>query len=186
MNHFAKPATLLFLAMIALIACKSGPDATSGASKSRSSGTAAGSSNRQSPGSTVGNTGEFTDVVGLDWQLVEIRLASRRVQINRDKLAAEGFGEIFTLRFEDGRVSGIGAPNRYFGPYTLAGNQAISMGQMASTQMATFREPEELKEHEYYAYLQNASKWGLSGGNLELHSKGADGAEAVLVFVLVR
>jgi heat shock protein HslJ len=173
MKHFVKLTALLSLAMIALIACKSGPDATSGAS-------------RKSAGATVNNTGEFTDVVGMDWQLVEIRLASRRIQINRDKLAAEGFGEIFTLRFEDGRVSGIGAPNRYFGPYTLADNQAISMGQMASTQMATFREPEELKEHEYYAYLQNVSRWNVSGNNLELHSKGANGAEAVLVFVLAK
>ena len=173
MNHFAKPAALLFLAMIALVACTSGPDASSGASKSRSS-------------STVADSSDFSDVANKDWQLTELRLVSGRIQINRDKLAAEGFGEIFTLRFEDGRASGVGAPNRYFGPYTLADDQSISMGQMASTQMATFREPEELKEHEYYAYLNNVSRWSLSGGNLELHSKGADGAEAVLVFVAVK
>jgi len=172
MKHCVKPAVVLLVAVIALAACKSGPDATSGASKSRSS-------------SAVADSTDFADVVGMDWRLVQIRRASGRIEINRDKPAAEG-GEIFTLRFEDGRVSGLGAPNRYFGPYTLADNQAISMGQMASTQMATFREPEELKEHEYYAYLNNVSRWSLSGGNLELHSKGTDGAEAVLVFAAVR
>jgi hypothetical protein len=53
---------------------------------------------------------------------------------------------------------------------------------MISTLMAPLRELEELKEHEYYMYLQSATKWNLEKENLELYSKGEDGAEVVLVF----
>ena len=172
MKHCVKPAVVLLVAVIALAACKSGPDATSGASKSRSS-------------SAVADSTDFADVVGMDWRLVQIRRASGRIEINRDKLTAEGFGEIFTLRFGDTLVSGTGAPNTYRGPYTLSGNQAVSMGPMASTQMAAFREPEELKEHDFYGYLHDVYRWNLANGNLELNTR-ANGTEAVLVFAPAR
>jgi len=179
MKHFVKLAVVLSLVAIALAACTGVPEATDTASLSSSS----------SAGGTSGTSDstEFADVANRDWLLVELRIGSRRVAINRDKLAAEGFGEFFTLRFAYERimVNGVGAPNRYFGPYTLAENQAITMGPVASTQMAALREPEELKEHEYYNYLNNIYRWNLTGGNLELQTR-ADGTEAVLVFAQAR
>jgi hypothetical protein len=48
--------------------------------------------------------------------------------------------------------------------------------------MAPLREPEYLKEQEFFAYLQNTTKWNVVDKNLELQSTGADGTAAVLVF----
>ena len=126
---------------------------------------------------------EFSTVMNKDWNLVEIRTKSENIIIERDKLAEEGFGDIFTLRFDSERVNGIGAPNRYFAPYTLTDKQGITIKTVAQTLMIAIREPEKLKEHDYFVYLQNTAKWSFTKENLELYSHGEDGAEAVLVFV---
>jgi heat shock protein HslJ len=124
----------------------------------------------------------FSGVRGKDWNLAEVRAGQERIVINRAAWAGEGFAELFTLRFEADLVSGAGAPNRYGAPYSLSANNAISIGMIRGTLMAPFREPEELKEHEFFALLQKAKKWNLAGGNLELYSEKEDGTEAVLVF----
>ena len=125
---------------------------------------------------------KFSDVKNKDWNLVELRLPRETISFERGKLAEEGFDEIFTLRFDDERVSGVGAPNRYFAPYTAADKQAITIKNIAGSLMASIREPEKLKEHSYFNYLQNVTRWDLVKGNLELYSKGEDGAEVVLVY----
>jgi heat shock protein HslJ len=120
-----------------------------------------------------------------DWNLVELKSESGNIIFNRNKMAAEEIGNFFFLRFDSERVSGVGAPNRFFGNYTLLDNQALRINPLASTLMATFREPEELREYEYFKYLQNASKWNLNRGKLEIYSKKDDGSEAILVFAPV-
>jgi heat shock protein HslJ len=124
----------------------------------------------------------FSDVMNKDWNLAEVRVKPENIIIERDKLKEEGFGDIFTLRVDAERVSGVGAPNRYFAPYTLADKQGITVKMVSQTMMLAIREPEKLKEHDYFAYLQNAAKWNMVKGNLELLSKAKDGAEAILVF----
>ena len=130
----------------------------------------------------------FDDVIDRDWVLVELRVevdAKRdNVILNREKLTAEGFGNTFTLRFDIERVGGAGAPNRFFAPYTLASNQAITIGMLAATLMAAIRQPEELREHEFFELLQNVSKWDIVAGSLELHSQKDGDSEVVLVFAL--
>jgi heat shock protein HslJ len=128
------------------------------------------------------STQKFQDVQDRDWNLVEIRLKQEIITLDRNKLAEEGFDNIFTLRFDVERVGGTGAPNHYFAPYTLADKQAITIKNMAQTLMAAIFEPEVLREHDYFVYLQNTSKWNIEKGNLELYTKDNDGAEAVLVF----
>jgi len=126
---------------------------------------------------------KFSNVMDKDWKLIAVRGSPANITFNRAKLADEGFGDIFTLRFDKERVNGVGAPNRYFAPYTLANKQDIAIKEVAQSQMAPLREPEYLKEQEFFAYLQKATKWNLvKEGNLELYSKGEDGTEAVLVF----
>jgi len=61
---------------------------------------------------------EFSTVMNKDWNLAEIRTKPENIIIERGKLKEEGFGDIFTLRFDTERVNGVGAPNRYFAPYT--------------------------------------------------------------------
>ena len=125
----------------------------------------------------------FSDVEGKEWFLSEVRSAAGTVRFDREKLEADGFEGIYTASFQEGRLSGMGAPNRFFGPYTAGSNRSLSIGNMASTLMMAFREPDGLKEHEYFAYLSRVTRWDLRRGVLELYSSGEDGREAVLVFV---
>jgi heat shock protein HslJ len=125
---------------------------------------------------------DFAGIQGKDWNLAEIRTGQKQIAINRAAWTEEGFGEFFTLHFDAERVSGAGAPNRYFAPYSLSADNAISIGMIAGTLMAAFREPEEIKEHEFFALLQKANKWNLAGENLELYTEKEDGTETVLVF----
>jgi len=126
---------------------------------------------------------QFSTVMNRDWNLAEVRTKPENIIIERGKLAEKGFGDIFTLRFDAERVNGVGAPNRYFAPYTLDDKQGITIKTVAQTLMIAIHEPEELKELDYFVYLQNVTKWNIAKDNLELRSTGKDGAEAVLVFV---
>jgi heat shock protein HslJ len=126
--------------------------------------------------------GGFSNVRDKDWELVEIRSKPENVLFDRSKLKEEGFGNIFTLRFDAIRVNGVGAPNGYAAPYTAVDKQqTISIRPAVQTLMAPLHEPEKLKESEFFNYLQNATKWNLEKGNFSLYSKG-EGGEVVLVF----
>jgi heat shock protein HslJ len=118
-----------------------------------------------------------------EWVLAEIRSARNTIQIDRQKLAANNIGGFFTINFQEGNVSGMGAPNRFRGPYTLGSGNALNIGLLASTLMAAFIEADELKEHEYFAYLSSVTRWALREGRLELSGSDSDGNEVVLVFV---
>ena len=126
---------------------------------------------------------KFSNVVDKDWKLIAVRGGPGNITFDRSKLVEEGFADIFTLRFDKERVNGVGAPNRFFAPYTRTDNkQGISIQAIAQSQMAPLREPEYLKEQEFFAYLQNTTQWTIADKNLELHSTGEDGTAAVLVF----
>jgi heat shock protein HslJ len=129
-------------------------------------------------------TPNFSSVKDKDWFLVEVRTGSETINFDRAKLAEEGFVDIFSMRFDVERINGVGAPNRYFAPYVLDKKLGITIKAVSQTQMAPLREPEKLKEHDFFAYLQKTTKWNFVKGRLEFYSKGEDGSEAVLVFVL--
>ena len=124
----------------------------------------------------------FADVSGKEWKLIEVQVKNNNIGFDRGALTTEGFGDIFTLTFDLERISGVGAPNRYVAPYTLDKNQAISIKTIAGTLMAPLRQPEKLKEHDYFKYLENSYKWDLSGGKLALLTKAEDGAEVKMIF----
>ncbi|GHV85738.1 hypothetical protein AGMMS50230_13460 [Spirochaetia bacterium] len=119
----------------------------------------------------------FSDIQGKEWILEEVRSPAGTVRMDRKKLEADGMGGVYTLSFAD-RLSGMGAPNRYFGPYTAGAGKALTIGELASTMMMTIKEPDGLKEKDYFTYLSNVTRWDLRGGKLELHSS----AGTVLVF----
>jgi heat shock protein HslJ len=134
-----------------------------------------------------GSAVTFRDVQGEEWTLLEIKSPGKTVSIDRKKLEAVNLGGAFTASFEsssenEGRLSGVGAPNRYFGPYTLGENNTLSVGLLAGTMMAAIFEPEELKENEFLDYLSKAKRWDLKSGELELYSVNSSGAETVLTF----
>ncbi len=127
---------------------------------------------------------KFSDVMGKEWKLIKVAVNDREILFDRDTLANEDAGNIFTFNFDGQNFSGTGAPNRYSGQYTLGANQAISMSAIISTKMAPLRQPEKLRENDYFDYMQNVYKWDLVDNNLELYSKTEDGAEVKLVFLL--
>jgi len=128
------------------------------------------------------SSADFKDVKGKEWMLLEIKSQGKTVSIDRKKLEAGDMGGAFSINFDVSMVSGMGAPNRYNGPYTVGDNNALNIGTLASTKMFAFNEPEELKEDEFFAYLSKASRWNLSSGKLEIYSANSAGAEIVLIF----
>jgi heat shock protein HslJ len=131
-----------------------------------------------------GSTPRFSDVRDREWKLIAVRTMPEDIKFDRKRLIDEGFGDIFTIQFSADQVSGMGAPNRYFGPFEIGKDQAMSIRNVAATLMAPIREPEKLKERDFFTYLGNVYHWTISQGNLELSTKGENGAEAVMVFVL--
>ena len=132
-----------------------------------------------------GRSPNFSDVSGKEWLLVEIQTQPQNIVLDRDNLKADGFEKVFTLNFDTERLSGMGAPNRYFAPFALEKNQIIKIQPIAGTLMAPIREPEQLKERQFFDYLQNAYKWNFTKeGRFELYSKDGNGTEAVLIFNL--
>ncbi|MDR0623323.1 MAG: META domain-containing protein [Treponema sp.] len=130
-----------------------------------------------------GSTPKFSDVRDKEWKLIAVRTAPEDINFDRTRLIDEGFGDIFTIQFSADQVSGKGAPNRYFGPFEVGSEQAISIKNVAATLMAPIREPEKLKERDFFVYLQNTYRWTINKRNLEISTRGESGADAVMVFV---
>jgi heat shock protein HslJ len=134
---------------------------------------------------TLSDTGKETEneLTGKEWRLSEVRIDGINTGFNRNALTRNGLtlAEGFILSFDAEMISGMGAPNRYVGPYTRTGNQ-ISISTLAATKMALLFELENLNEQDYFNYLQNATSWNFVNNNLELNSKTADGKSVVLIF----
>ena len=128
---------------------------------------------------------KFSEVTGKEWLLKEIRTQGGVKALYRSDIVRQGFNEsIFSLVLDAERISGMGAPNRYFAPYTLGKKQSITIQNIAGTLMAPLFELDVLKEHEYYTYLQNVYEWNLVNGQLELYSKNTTSSStSTLVFV---
>jgi len=130
----------------------------------------------------------FGDVEGKEWFLLEFTRAGKTIAMDRKALEAIGMGGVYTINFRQGnaaggnQVSGLGAPNRYFGPFTTGDNRTLSIGNLASTMMLAFIEPDGLKEYEYFSMLSRLSRWNLRDGKLTLYSSDSDGNETVMVF----
>ena len=126
----------------------------------------------------------FADVKDKDWVLAEIRTPSGTVPMDRQKLESANLGAAYTLSFGPDRVTGTGAPNRFTGPYAAGEGRSLSIGRMASTQMLSLVQPEDLTEYEFFAYLERVTSWDLRENRLELESSTKSGDAAVLVFNL--
>ena len=126
----------------------------------------------------------FGDIRGKEWKLAGLRTAAGDRGFSRRALEEEGFGDAFSLKFEGERISGVGAPNRYFAPYELGDGQTLEIKSLAHTLMASFKEPAALNEAEYFAFLEKAGRWALAEGRLELSTESPGGEPATLVFLI--
>jgi len=137
-----------------------------------------------------GRTTETTAISGFiqaerqEWFLIEIRSPSQNVVFDRRVLDAEGFVGVYSVNFENGRISGMGSPNRYFGTYESGESGALSIGDIASTMMFSFRQPGGLMEGVYFDLLSMVKRWEFGNNRLELYTVQADGDEAVMIFEL--
>jgi heat shock protein HslJ len=139
--------------------------------------------NTSDPSTAGTNAANFSAIEGNEWKLIEVYVNGINTRFNRNTLPEEP-GNLFTLNFDAQNISGLGAPNRYSAPYTKGDNQTLSIMLIRSTLMASLFQPENLTEHDFFIYLQNAYSWKLVNNNLELLSKSQNGGEVRLVFSL--
>jgi heat shock protein HslJ len=125
---------------------------------------------------------DFSRVMGKDWLLTEIRQSGDGVMLDRAAMEADGLGSAFTLRFDAERISGQALPNRYFGPYRRDG-QNLSLGEPATTLMASLLPWEGPTETEYLGILRGVQSWTWDQGKLILTAT-IEGQPAVLIFSL--
>lgn len=124
-----------------------------------------------------------TGVIGFDWVLVEIVTPeSGIIDLNRPQLEADGMGDVYSLRFDgEERVSGKAAPNRYTADCGWGDDSTVGIGPIAATRMMAFKEPEPLKEPEFFDYLSRVTRWAVmdQGQRMELYT---EPPRATLVF----
>ena len=130
---------------------------------------------------------DMSGIKGKDWKLYAIRTSAGN-GFSREKLdqKLKEFGveaDWFTLRFGDETVSGVGAPNRYNAPFEQGDGYKIFFGWPASTLMASFIEPEDITEHEFFGFISRINRWNVTAdGKLEIFTADDEGSEVVLVF----
>jgi len=183
MKKIAKGIFLLFmLCAMLFVSCAGSAEAASNESVALSGGIASNEAGTAEQWSGGAGTDVLNEIEGKEWFLMELRSAGALpVRIDRSRIEASNIADSFTISFQEGRVSGMGWPNRYAGPYTVGSGDALSIGNLASTMMAAFVELEELREYDYFAYLSKVTRWAVRDGKLELYST-SDGRETVLVY----
>ncbi|GHV67120.1 hypothetical protein AGMMS49928_03450 [Spirochaetia bacterium] len=123
-------------------------------------------------------------IIGPEWFLAEIRTPEKVIPIDRAKLEDDNMGGFFTLRFEGETLAiGQGAPNRYRAPCSWGDDNTLEIGPAAATLMMAVKEPESLKEHEFFNYLARVKRYKLIEGRLELYARDSENAPwTILVF----
>jgi len=121
----------------------------------------------------------FSRIRPIDWNLAEVLKGAQTIVIDREKAQRE----IYSIRFQEGRVRGRGADNLFFAPYTEGRNNSISIQRIAGTYMVPIFEMEEFREHEYFRYLERAYRWEFRDWKLKLYTYDENKEEAILVFI---
>jgi hypothetical protein len=115
----------------------------------------------------------------IDWNLAEVRKGTRIVVIDREKAQRE----IYSIRFQDGRIRGRGADNVYSAPYAEGPDNSLSIQRIASTYMVPLFEMENFTEHEYFRCLERAYRWELIDWKLKLYTCDENKEETILEFI---
>lgn len=78
-----------------------------------------------------------------------------------------------TIEFKDGRVGGTSACNSYGGEYTVEGS-AVTIGEIAMTEMACFPENVMSLESQYLSALSAVGSFAVDDANLVLSGDGVE------------
>jgi heat shock protein HslJ len=113
-----------------------------------------------------------------NWYLDEVRIGTNIININRNNKP----DLTYTIMFNTEQFTGAGAPNRFFGSYAANKDHTILFNKIRSTRMVPIFEMYDIKEHEYFSYIERAASWKVHNGKLELYSSKEDGAQVILVY----
>ena len=113
-----------------------------------------------------------------NWYLDEVKIGSTVIIVSRDNKPEL----TYTIMFNGERFAGVGAPNHYFGSYVTNKDHAILFKKIGSTRMLPIFEMYDIKEHEYFSYIEKATFWKIREGKLELYSSKEDGTKVILVY----
>jgi heat shock protein HslJ len=137
--------------------------------------------NTAQTGST--GAGHLSTIMGKEWKLSEIRLPGKTTMVDRNKLSADGMGDIFTFTVDSIRISGKAAPNRYASVYQAGVNNSLTIQAPVSTMMASIYDLKGVREQEYFQYLSRVKSWNVNQDKLELYTTDTNNKEVVLVYV---
>jgi heat shock protein HslJ len=129
-------------------------------------------------GSRVADNAAFSEVEDKVWNLMEVKKGIAVISIDRSRASKD----IYSVKFQAGRLIGTGADNACFGSYTTYEKNAISMGNIISSRMAPLFEMRNFTEREYFMHLEKIYRWDLRGGKLELHTYDKNGDRVLLIF----
>jgi len=118
---------------------------------------------------------EFHD---KSWYLDEVKTGTNIIYINRENKP----DSIYTIMFNTERFAGVGAPNHFYGSYTANKDYTLLFKKVNSTRMLPIFEMPDIKEHEYFAYIERTTCWKIRAGKLELYSSKEDGTKVILVY----
>jgi len=121
----------------------------------------------------------FNRIRRIDWNLTEVKKGAETVIIDREKAQRE----IYSIRFQDGRVQGRGANNLFFAPYTEGKNNSLSIQRIAGTYMLPLFEMENFTEREYFRCLERSYRWEFRDWKLKLYTYDENKEEAILIFI---
>ena len=127
-----------------------------------------------------GNTDNvtFSKVQNRLWKLEEVINGAAVISIER----ANAPKDIYTIRFQAGRLIGAGADNSYFTSYAIGKKHSLSIGKIGGSRVDPLYEMKNFTEHEYFQCLEKADRWDFRNKKLELHTYDKNGAEIILLF----
>jgi hypothetical protein len=132
---------------------------------------------------TQPQTAVYEDLLNIVWQLCEIRISYGRVEFDRQAMAENGMGDIYTLQLTAEGLNGKAAPNLYRTDYELQHNHDFRLRPLVGTLMAANINIGGILETEYYWYLQHTTHWEIVNNGLELYANPSPNEEIVLRYL---
>jgi hypothetical protein len=115
----------------------------------------------------------FESITEKIWRLSAIKFTYSSIQLDRAAMQDAGMDEMYVLQFNEEGMNGKALSNYYFAPYAKQEGKEVAFHQIVGTLAADPDSPEagSLREEDYYQYLQQVTRWNVTGNQLELSSE---------------